>query len=138
MRWNRLLPIGGALGVLLLLTASAYAQAVATDKPADPQLVRARAEVAGPDGARSAEAWAEKDAVAADSSLAAGVRYVEGALASNTAPGLKAARSLGEKVVTKATAGTEPAWATASDVVRRMIEKLGEVVDVAWRPVRGG
>lgn len=80
MRWNRLLPIGGALGVLLLLTASAYAQAVATDKPADPQLVRARAEVAGPDGARSAEAWAEKDAVAADSSLAAGVRYVEGGL----------------------------------------------------------
>jgi hypothetical protein len=138
MRWNRLLPIGGALGVLVLLTTSAYAQAVATDKPADPQLAPARAEVAGADGTRSAEAWAEKDAVVADRSLAAAVRYVEGALASNTARGLKAARSLGEKLGNKTTAGTEQAWATATDVVRRMMEKLGEVVDVAWRPVGGG
>jgi hypothetical protein len=135
MRWNHLLPIGSALSVLVLLTASAYAQAVTTDKPADPQL--ARAEVAGPDGARSAEVWAEKDAVVADRSLAAAVRYVEGALASDTARGLKAARSLGEKVVNKATAGTEHAWATATDVVRRTMEKLGHLVGVAGRPVGG-
>lgn len=122
----------------LLLTASVHAQAVTTDKPADPQLVRARAEVAGSEGARSAETWAKKDAVVADRSLAAAVRYVEGALASDTARGLKAARSLGEKVVSKTTAATERAWAAATGVVRRAMEKLGHVVEVAWRPVGSG
>lgn len=104
MRWNRLLSIGCALGALLLLTASAYAQAVVTDKPAD-------------------------------RSFAAAVRYVEGALASNTARGLQAARSFGEKLANKTTAGTEQAWAAATGVVRRAMDKLGHVVDVAWRPL---
>lgn len=101
----------------------------------DAQLVRTRADLAGHHYVDSAEAWAKKDTVAAGRSLAAAARYVRGALSSagqeteiDTARGLKAAESFGEKLANKTTTGTEQAWTTATDAVRRGMDKLGKVV----------
>jgi len=101
----------------------------------DAQLVRTRADLAGHHYVESAEAWAKKDTVAAGRSLAAAARYVKDALSAagqeteiDTARGLKAAESFGEKLANKTTTGTEQAWTTATDAVRRGMDKLGKVV----------
>jgi hypothetical protein len=104
-------------------------------KAFDAQLVRTRADLAGHRYVESLEAWAKKDTVAAGRSLAAAAGYVKDAPSAagqeteiGTARGLKAAESFGEKLANKTTTGTEQAWTTATDAVRRGMDKLGKVV----------
>jgi hypothetical protein len=101
----------------------------------DAQLARTRADLTGHHYVKSAEAWAKKDTVAAGRSLAVAARHVEDVLSSagqeteiDTVRGLKAAESFGEKPANKTTTGTEQAWTTATDAVRRGMDKLGKVV----------
>jgi hypothetical protein len=118
------------------LTRDATAlQVLASQVAFDTQLLRTRADLAGHHYVESAEAWAKKDTVAAGRSLAAAARYVKDALSAagqetetDTARGLTAAESFGEKLASKTTLGTEQAWTTATDAVRRGMGKLGKVV----------
>jgi len=120
---------------LQVLASDLEAGRVQDVKAFDAQLVRTRADLAGHHYVESAEAWAKKDTVAAGRSLAAAARYVRDALSSaghetetDTARGLKAAESFGEKLANKTTTGTEQAWTTAIDAVRRGMDKLDKVV----------
>jgi hypothetical protein len=104
-------------------------------KAFDAQLVRTRADLAGHHYVESAKAWAKKDTVAAGRSLVAAARYVKDALSAagretetDTARGLTAAESFGEKLASKTTLGTERAWTTAIGAVRRGMDKLGKAV----------
>lgn len=118
MRWNRSLIMGVAFGALTLAGAGAHARSAA---PAE----RGVSAPAPPTSARST----------AGRPLAAAAEYVEGAMSSagqiaetGITTGLKAAESLGERLVSKTTAGTERAWTTAADTVRRAMEKLSNAV----------
>ena len=120
---------------LQVLASDLEAGRVRDVKAFDAQLARTRADLTGHHYVESAEAWARKDTVAAGRSLAAAARYVRGALSAaghetetDTARGLKAAESFGEKLANKTTTGTEQAWTTATDAVRRGMDKLGKVV----------
>ena len=120
---------------LQALASEVEAGRVKDVKAFDARLVRTRADLAGHHYVDSAEAWAKKDTVAAGRSLAAAARYVRDVLSSagqetevNTVRGLKAAESFGEKLANKTTTGTEQAWTTATDAVRRGMDKLGKVV----------
>lgn len=120
---------------LQVLAADLEAGRVKDVKAFDARLARTRADLAGHHYVESAEAWARKDTVAAGRSLAAAARYVRAALSAaghetetDTARGLKAAESFGEKLANKTTTGTEQAWTTATDAVRRGMDKLGKVV----------
>ena len=151
MRWNRSLTMGAAFGALALMAASAYAQAAVTSfrkaaasvsveaerAPADtrPKLTRDATAVQVLASVESAKAWAKKDTVAAGRSLVAAARYVKDALSAagretetDTARGLTAAESFGEKLASKTTLGTERAWTTAIGAVRRGMDKLGKAV----------
>lgn len=120
---------------LQVLASKVEAGQVKDVKTFDRQLVRTRADLAEHSYLESAEAWAKKDTVAAGRSLAAAARYVDDAFSSagqrievDTARGLNAAESFGKKLANKATTGTEQAWTTATDAVRRGMEKLGTIV----------
>lgn len=142
MRWNRSLTMGAAFGALALMAASAYAQAAVTGKEytaAATSLRKAAASVSVEaevlTSVESAKAWAKKDTVAAGRSLVAAARYVKDALSAagretetDTARGLTAAESFGEKLASKTTLGTERAWTTAIGAVRRGMDKLGKAV----------
>jgi hypothetical protein len=120
---------------LQVLASKVEAGQVKDVKTFDLQLVRTRADLAEHSYLEAAEAWAKKNTVAAGRSLAAAARYVDDAVSSagqrievDTARGLNAAESFGEKLANKATTGTEQAWTTATDAVRRGMEKLGTIV----------
>ena len=136
MRGNRFLTMGTVVSALALLVASAYARSADPARPGvAADLGRLRAGLAGPRYLESAEAWARKDTAAAGRLLAAAARDVRDAVSSagraaeiGAARGFEAAESFGEKLANKTTSGTEQAWSTATDAVRRGMGKLGQVV----------
>ncbi len=134
MRWNHLLTMGAAASVSVAAErASADIRTKLTRDAAALQVLAGDLEAGRVKDVKAFDA--RKDTVAAGRSLAAAARYVGDALSAaghetepDTARGLKAAESFGEKRANTTTTGTEQAWTTATDAVRRGPDKRGKVV----------
>lgn len=118
MRWNHLLTMGAAASVSVAAErASADIRTKLTRDAAALQVLAGDLEAGRVKDVKAFDA--RKDTVAA----AAGHETEP-----DTARGLKAAESFGEKRANTTTTGTEQAWTTATDAVRRGPDKRGKVV----------